>query len=187
MSHSVCRREGGGGGRREAGREGRGIPFSAFWLRSSVVSVLISLISDTRLIEPHDINLIYFGCGPIRQLAARASARRLGLALPPRPAQPTPPPFRGGDPPPTMQRSKQEQEERVRGDSERRQGGRADVRRESLALVWLMPGLGREASPSAMAASHSRCDSPASPARPPALASLDAGSARGGSPLPPWP
>uniref|UniRef100_A0A7I4CHD2 Uncharacterized protein n=1 Tax=Physcomitrium patens TaxID=3218 RepID=A0A7I4CHD2_PHYPA len=37
------------------------IPFSAFWLRSSVVSVLISLISDTRLIEPHDINLIFFG------------------------------------------------------------------------------------------------------------------------------
>ncbi len=37
------------------------IPFSAFWLRSSVVSVLISLISDTRLIEPHDINLIFLG------------------------------------------------------------------------------------------------------------------------------
>ena len=35
------------------------IPFSAFWLRSSVVSVLISLISDTRFIEPHDINLIF--------------------------------------------------------------------------------------------------------------------------------
>ncbi len=38
------------------------IPFSAFWLRSSVVSVLISLISDMRLIEPHDINLIFLGC-----------------------------------------------------------------------------------------------------------------------------
>ncbi len=42
------------------------IPFSAFWLRSSVVSVLISLISDTRLIEPHDMNLIFLGGGPVR-------------------------------------------------------------------------------------------------------------------------
>ncbi len=42
------------------------IPFSAFWLRSSVVSVLISLISDTRLIEPHDINLIFLGGGVVR-------------------------------------------------------------------------------------------------------------------------
>ncbi len=41
------------------------IPFSAFWLRSSVVSVLISLISDTRFIEPHDINLISFGGGAV--------------------------------------------------------------------------------------------------------------------------
>lgn len=135
MSHSVCRREGGGGGRRGAGREGRGIPFSAFWLRSSVVSVLISLISDTRLIEPHDINLIYFGCGPIRQLAARASARRLGLALPPRPAQPTPPPFSGGDPPPTMQRSKQEESVRGQRTSTGRKGGRAEGR-TCLASPW---------------------------------------------------
>ncbi|PTQ46818.1 hypothetical protein MARPO_0010s0188 [Marchantia polymorpha] len=44
----------------------RGIPFSAFWLRSSVVSVLISLISDTRVIDPHDINLISFtGASPM--------------------------------------------------------------------------------------------------------------------------
>ncbi|CAN0927104.1 hypothetical protein LINGRAHAP2_LOCUS35692, partial [Linum grandiflorum] len=28
------------------------IPFSAFWLRSSVVSVLISLISDMWIIDP---------------------------------------------------------------------------------------------------------------------------------------
>jgi hypothetical protein len=41
------------------------IPFSASWLRSSVVSVLISLISDTRLIEPHDINLIFLGGGAV--------------------------------------------------------------------------------------------------------------------------
>lgn len=34
------------------------IPFSAFWLRSSVVSVLISLIADTGSIAPYAINLI---------------------------------------------------------------------------------------------------------------------------------
>ena len=37
------------------------IPFSAFWLRSSVVSVLISLISDTWANGPHDIKLIFLG------------------------------------------------------------------------------------------------------------------------------
>ena len=42
-----------------AGRVALLIPFSAFWLRSSVVSVLISLISDTGDIVPHDINLIF--------------------------------------------------------------------------------------------------------------------------------
>jgi hypothetical protein len=47
-------------------QECKRIPFSAFWLRSSVVSVLISLISDTRLIEPHDINLIFLECGAHR-------------------------------------------------------------------------------------------------------------------------
>ncbi|CAL8991082.1 unnamed protein product, partial [Prunus brigantina] len=41
----------------------RHIPFSAFWLRSSVVSVLISLISDTWAIGPHDIKLISLGGG----------------------------------------------------------------------------------------------------------------------------
>ncbi|KAL4189086.1 hypothetical protein AMTRI_Chr08g205230 [Amborella trichopoda] len=35
------------------------VPFSAFCLRSSVVSVLISLISDTWSIGPHDIKLIF--------------------------------------------------------------------------------------------------------------------------------
>ena len=61
------------------------IPFSAFWLRSSVVSVLISLISDTWVIDPHDIKLISCGGGsttvachwgprasPLRCTAARA-------------------------------------------------------------------------------------------------------------------
>ncbi|RZB88703.1 hypothetical protein D0Y65_027899, partial [Glycine soja] len=36
------------------------IPFSAFWLRSSVVSVLISLISDMWAIGPHDIKLLFW-------------------------------------------------------------------------------------------------------------------------------
>ena len=72
---------------------GSGIPFSASWLRSSVVSVLISLISDTGDIVPHDINLIFLGCRSIRQLAARSCERRLGLALPSWPAQPSPSPL----------------------------------------------------------------------------------------------
>ena len=42
--------------------------FSAFWLRSSVVSVLISLISGIRFTESYDINLI-FGAGRFPQLA----------------------------------------------------------------------------------------------------------------------
>ena len=33
------------------------IPFLVCWLRSSVVSVLIGLISDTWVIDPHDIKL----------------------------------------------------------------------------------------------------------------------------------
>jgi hypothetical protein len=65
------------------GKDGaiRGIPFSAFWLRSSVVSVLISLISDTRLIESHDINQNFLGCGFIRQLAVRIRKHCRGIAL----------------------------------------------------------------------------------------------------------
>ncbi|KAL0325344.1 UNVERIFIED_CONTAM: hypothetical protein Sradi_5103700 [Sesamum radiatum] len=64
------------------------IPFSAFWLRSSVVSVLISLISDTWTIGPHDIKLIFLGGEPSRQLAAGALKRRLGVALLPWPGAP---------------------------------------------------------------------------------------------------
>ncbi|TYJ11252.1 hypothetical protein E1A91_A11G263100v1, partial [Gossypium mustelinum] len=37
------------------------IPFSAFWLRSSVVSVLISLISYTWAIGLHNIKFIFRG------------------------------------------------------------------------------------------------------------------------------
>ncbi|BBN00786.1 hypothetical protein MPTK1_2g02100 [Marchantia polymorpha subsp. ruderalis] len=70
----------------------RSIPFSAFWLRSSVVSVLISLISDTRVIDPHDINLIYFRVRvQSSSLLFGTLQCRLGIALPPRPAQPTSP------------------------------------------------------------------------------------------------
>ena len=42
--------------------------FSAFWLRSSVVSVLISLISNTESTALHDIKLI-FGRGPVTRCA----------------------------------------------------------------------------------------------------------------------
>ncbi|TYG86290.1 hypothetical protein ES288_A13G122800v1 [Gossypium darwinii] len=38
-----------------------GIPFTAFWLRSSVVSVLISLISDTWAFDSQDIKFIFLG------------------------------------------------------------------------------------------------------------------------------
>ncbi|CAI0399076.1 unnamed protein product, partial [Linum tenue] len=49
------------------------IPFSAFWLRSSVVSVLISLISDTWANGPHDIKLIFPSrASPMRCTTARA-------------------------------------------------------------------------------------------------------------------
>ncbi|CAI0435450.1 unnamed protein product, partial [Linum tenue] len=49
------------------------IPFSAFWLRSSVVSVLISLISDTWVNGPHDIKLIWVShVSPMRCTTARA-------------------------------------------------------------------------------------------------------------------
>ncbi|BBN03691.1 hypothetical protein Mp_2g25550 [Marchantia polymorpha subsp. ruderalis] len=68
----------------------RGTPFSAFWLRSSVVSVLISLISDTRVIDPHDINLISFRVRvQFGSLLSRICQCRLGLALLPWQAQPT--------------------------------------------------------------------------------------------------
>ena len=59
-----------------------GIPFSASWLCSSVVCVLISLISNTRLIEPHDIILISFGCGLIGQPAVRGCKCHHSIALP---------------------------------------------------------------------------------------------------------
>uniref|UniRef100_A0A2K2BL11 Uncharacterized protein n=1 Tax=Populus trichocarpa TaxID=3694 RepID=A0A2K2BL11_POPTR len=42
------------------------IPFSAFWLRSSVVSVLISLISDTWANGLHDIKFIFQWGRPVQ-------------------------------------------------------------------------------------------------------------------------
>ncbi|ONI24148.1 hypothetical protein PRUPE_2G226800 [Prunus persica] len=59
------------------------IPFSAFWLRSSVVSVLISLISDTWANGPHDIKLISLGGGPTTVACywgSRASPKRCTIA-----------------------------------------------------------------------------------------------------------
>ncbi|TYH45719.1 hypothetical protein ES332_D11G284900v1 [Gossypium tomentosum] len=60
-----------------------GIPFSAFWLRSSVVSVLISLISDTWANGPHDIKLIFLG-GKLTTVACywgfHASPKRCTIA-----------------------------------------------------------------------------------------------------------
>ena len=58
--------------------------FSAFWLRSSVVSVLISLISDTRCIASFEINSISPSGLPNRLLAAWVVTRGLGVALFPR-------------------------------------------------------------------------------------------------------
>jgi len=57
------------------------ISFSAFWLRSSVVSVLICLISDMRLIEPHDINLIFLGAGLSGSLLPGSACVALDLHL----------------------------------------------------------------------------------------------------------
>ncbi|KAG6750683.1 hypothetical protein POTOM_045191 [Populus tomentosa] len=69
------------------------IPFSAFWLRSSVVSVLISLISDTWANGPHDIKFIFLGRGPLTAACcwrSRASPLRCSAALawrtPPKPS-----------------------------------------------------------------------------------------------------
>ncbi|CAI0399079.1 unnamed protein product, partial [Linum tenue] len=55
------------------------IPFSAFWLRSSVVSVLISLISDTWANGPHDIKFIF---GPSRASPMRCTIARAWLTPP---------------------------------------------------------------------------------------------------------
>lgn len=61
--------------------EGKNIPFLAFWLRSSVVSGLISSIYDVRLSEPHDIDLIFPRCVLIRELAVRPHESRHGIAI----------------------------------------------------------------------------------------------------------
>ena len=67
------------------------IPFSAFWLRSSVVSVLISLISDMGDIVPHDINLIFAGAPATSCACTVAVQHGHGIALQPWPCTPLPP------------------------------------------------------------------------------------------------
>ncbi|KAG6775645.1 hypothetical protein POTOM_019125 [Populus tomentosa] len=60
------------------------IPFSAFWLRSSVVSVLISLISDTWANGSHDIKFIFSRGGSITVACywgSRSSPLRFTIAL----------------------------------------------------------------------------------------------------------
>ena len=64
------------------------IPFSAIWLRSSVVSVLFSLISETRFIEPHDINLVFWAGGLNAVLAQQSHQLGLGTALQPSSSRP---------------------------------------------------------------------------------------------------
>ena len=53
--------------RHSAGLPTPASPFSAFWLRSCVVSVLISLIADTWFIEPLSIRSIFLGGFPAVQ------------------------------------------------------------------------------------------------------------------------
>ena len=57
-----------------------GYRFSAFWLRSSVVSVLISLISDTSPIRGLHIKRI-FGTGSRRRSFSIRSEHRPGIAV----------------------------------------------------------------------------------------------------------
>ena len=47
--------------KRRSWGSGKVIPFSAFWLRSGVESVLISLIFDMWVIDSHDIKSIFWG------------------------------------------------------------------------------------------------------------------------------
>ena len=54
--------------------------FSAFWLRSSVVSVLISLISDTVTIGYLDVKLI-FGKGGVTRRACMSAPSRVASVL----------------------------------------------------------------------------------------------------------
>lgn len=58
------------------------IPFLAFLLTSSVVSILINLIYDMRLIEAPDINLTYFGYEFIWQVVVRIRTCHFGRCSP---------------------------------------------------------------------------------------------------------
>ena len=57
--------------------------FAAFWLRSSVVSVLFSLISEMSLYVTSHINLIFAIWGPASVLAHADPHCVTGITLPP--------------------------------------------------------------------------------------------------------
>ena len=65
-----------------------GIPFSAFWLRSSVVSVLISLITYVLEFPVIMINCIFQGSDPTAVLAQWEARMAVALHAPPRTSTP---------------------------------------------------------------------------------------------------
>ena len=77
LSHTPCRAS----SRVYTPRHASSHTFSAFWLRSSVVSVLISLISDMTLIRVQKINLIFKPC--LGSGACAILGRGPGTAVPP--------------------------------------------------------------------------------------------------------
>jgi hypothetical protein len=79
------------------GRAAAIIPFSAFWLRSSVVSVLFSLIAEGGTLSPLLLLNLSSLSGP-RQLAGGPSEHSTGLPLPPALCKAFPPPH----PPPSF-------------------------------------------------------------------------------------
>ncbi len=64
------------------------IPFSAFWLRSCVVSVLISLIAYMGIIDSLRLTLISLGADPMGVLAPSERQDGAGTALQPSPSTP---------------------------------------------------------------------------------------------------
>ncbi len=64
------------------------IPFSAFWLRSCVVSVLISLIAYMGIIDSLRLTLISLGANPMGVLASSERQDETGTALRPFPSTP---------------------------------------------------------------------------------------------------
>ena len=66
---------------RDSGRRSRLLPFSAFWLRSSVVSVLISVITDILSTALEYLSLAFLGPGSAR-VASQLKPARLCERLP---------------------------------------------------------------------------------------------------------